>query len=135
MEKEFVLSTGKKVIFRIKTGATHMVENRLTATCLPRGTDKDEFGMNAGDMIAMSDIRTVISIASIDNEKINIPRNLSDVYEVMSKFVYDDDCDEWSELKVASTPNKDEIETESKNLQSNIGSKAESKLLTKAVQE
>lgn len=122
---EVVLSTGKRIKLRRKTGAHHMVENRLMAACVPRSSDKDEMGINIGDMVAMGDIRAVVSIEAINGKPVKTPANLGGVYEIMSEFVYDKDIDEWSDFKMAVTPDKEKIEGMSKNLQTRAGSETE----------
>ncbi len=125
---EILLRTGKKITLRKKTGAHHMVENRLLAMCVPRGSQQDEMGINIGDMVAMGDIRAVVSIEAIDGRQKKVPKNLAEVFELMAEFSYDDEVDEWSDFKLAVSPNKDKVEEMAKNLQGKAGSETESAL-------
>lgn len=125
------LSTGKKIEIKERTGATHMVENRLLAAVTPRGSNKDEIGMNLGDLTAMADVKAAVSIKSIDGKNIKTPTDLMSIYELMSEFSYD----EWDEFKNAINPNDDEIEKKADDLQNSNGSECELSLQSEAVQE
>lgn len=114
---EIKLSTGKVVLIKNKTGATHMVESRLLAIVTPRGSSKDDIGMNLGDLTAMADVKAAVSIKSIDGNQIKTPHDLATLYEIMSEFSYE----EWDEFKLAIQPNSEEIEKNAKNLQASTG--------------
>lgn len=114
---EIKLSTGKKIIIKEKTGATHMVESRLLAIATPRGSSADEMGMNLGDLIAMADVKAAVSIKSINDNNIKTPHDLATLYEIMSEFSYD----EWDEFKIAIQPNAEELKEKAKNLQTSTG--------------
>lgn len=106
-----------KQIVEVKTGATHMVESRLLAIATPRGSSADEVGMNLGDLIAMADVKAVISIKSIDGNPIKPPHDLATLYEIMGEFTYD----EWDEFKIAVQPNAEKLKEKAKNLQTSTG--------------
>lgn len=125
---DVILKSGKRITLRKKTGAHHMIENRLIALCIPRGGVDNEFGVNIGDMVAMTDIKTIVAIESINGKPIKMPSNLSDVIELMSEFEYNNNVDEWTDFKAAITSDKEKIEELSKNLQSKAGSETESAL-------
>lgn len=91
---EITLSTGKKVTLREKKGQHHFIERRLLATCMGEG------GQNIGGVLSTVTIQTVVGIAAVDGNKINIPENLAGVYEVMNEFTYD----EWNELETKNLP-------------------------------
>ncbi len=118
MKNEVVLSTGKKVIIRQKKGQHHIVENRLLSACAVSNSD---IGLNIGDYMMSSEISTAVAIEEIDGISVKIPQTLAEVYELADKFTYD----EWTELKLAIQPKKEEIEKLAKNLQSSIGSDKE----------
>lgn len=130
-----LIKTGKRIKLRRKTGAHHMVENRLMAACIPRGSDKDDIGVNIGDMVALGDIRAIISVEAIDGKSVRVPTDLKGVFELMAEFVYDNDVDEWSDFKMAVTPNKEKVEEAAKNLRSNAGLETGLALPTGAGQE
>lgn len=125
------LSTGKKIEIKTRTGATHMVENRLLAAVTPRGSGKDDIGMNLGDLTAMSDVKAAVSIKSIDGKSIKTPHDLMSLYEVMSEFDYD----EWDEFKSEINPGEDEVEKKADSLQTSNGSECVLNSQLEAVQE
>ena len=112
---EVILSTGKKIIIRQRKGQHHIVENRLLSAC---AAPKSDDGLNIGDFMMSSEISTAVAIEEIDGVKVKIPKNLAKVYELADRFTYD----EWTELKVAIQPKKEEVEKLAKNLQTSIGS-------------
>lgn len=132
--KQFImieLSTGKKIEIKERTGATHMVESRLLAAVTPRGSNKDDIGMNLGDLTAMSDVKAAVSIKAIDERPIKTPNDLMSIYELMGEFSYD----EWDEFKNAVTPkDEDEIEKKADSLHNNNGSEYELNLPSAAEQ-
>lgn len=112
---EIKLSTGKVITLRERKGQHHIIENRLLSTCAVSNTNG---GINIGDLILASEIKMVIGIESIDGKKVKIPSNISEVYELMNDFTYD----EWDELKLGMHPKKEMLEQEAKNLQTGTGS-------------
>ncbi len=111
---EIVLSTGKKITKRERRGQHHIVENRLLSACSMKG---DGTGVNIGDLILASDIKTAVAIAEIDGVKQKIPSSLSEVYELAGEFTYE----EWEELTLELQKNKKEMEQQAKNLQVSTG--------------
>ena len=111
---EIVLSTGKKITKRERKGQHHIVENRLLSACAVKG---DGNGINIGDLILASDIKTAVAIGEIDGTKQKIPTSLSEVYELANEFSYE----EWEELKIELQKDKKEIEEKAKNLQTSTG--------------
>jgi len=111
---EIILSTGKKVTKRERKGQHHIVENRLLSACAVKG---DGNGINIGDLILTSDIKTAVAIGEIDGTKQKIPTSLSEVYELANEFTYE----EWDELKIELQKDKKEIEEKAKNLQASTG--------------
>lgn len=114
-ENEIILKTGKKVVKRERRGQHHIVENRLLSACSVKGNGT---GINIGDLILASDIKTAVAIGEIDGVKQKIPSSLSEVYELAGEFTYE----EWEELKIELQKDKKEIEEKAKNLQASIGS-------------
>ncbi len=112
---EIVLSTGKKITKRERRGQHHIVENRLLSACSVKG---EGTGVNIGDLVLASDIKTAVAIAEIDGVKQKIPTSLSEVYELASEFTYE----EWEELTLELQKDKREIEQKAKNLQISTGS-------------
>ena len=112
---EIVLSTGKKITKRERRGQHHIVENRLLSACSVKG---EGTGVNIGDLVLASDIKTAVAIAEIDGVKQKIPTSLSEVYELASDFTYE----EWEELTLELQKDKREIEQKAKNLQISTGS-------------
>lgn len=112
---EIVLSTGKKITKRERRGQHHIVENRLLSACSVKG---EGTGVNIGDLVLASDIKTAVAIAEIDGVKQKIPTSLSEVYELASEFTYE----EWEELTLELQKDKKEIEQKAKNLQISTGS-------------
>ena len=111
---EIVLSSGKKIAVREKTGQFHLIEGRLLTSCAP-GTGANVIGAQ----LVSTDISTVCSIAAINGKEVKIPESLADMYDIMSGFEYD----EYSELKLALRKSEAEkIEAMAKKLQSNPGS-------------
>ena len=78
-------------------------------------------GVNIGDLILASDIKTAVAIGEIDGVKVKIPSSLSEIYELAGEFSYE----EWGELKLALQENQKELEEKAKNLQAGIGSDKE----------
>ncbi len=111
---EIVLSTGKKITKRERRGQHHIVENRLLSACSMKG---DGTGVNIGDLILASDIKTAVAIGEIDGVKQKIPSSLSEVYELAGEFTYE----EWEELTLELQKNKKEMEQQAKNLQVSTG--------------
>ncbi len=112
---EIILSTGKKITKRERRGQHHIVENRLLSACSVKG---EGTGVNIGDLVLASDIKTAVAIAEIDGVKQKIPTSLSEVYELASEFTYE----EWEELTLELQKDKKEIEQKAKNLQISTGS-------------
>ena len=112
---EIVLSTGKKITKRERRGQHQIVENRLLSACSVKG---EGTGVNIGDLVLASDIKTAVAIAEIDGVKQKIPTSLSEVYELASEFTYE----EWEELTLELQKDKREIEQKAKNLQISTGS-------------
>lgn len=112
---EILLSTGKKITKRERRGQHHIVENRLLSACSVKG---EGTGVNIGDLVLASDIKTAVAIAEIDGVKQKIPTSLSEVYELASEFTYE----EWEELTLELQKDKKEIEQKAKNLQISTGS-------------
>ena len=112
---EIVLSTGKQIKKRERIGQHHNVENRLLSACSVNG---EGTGVNRGDFVLASDIKTAVAIAEIDGVKQKIPTSLSEVYELASEFTYE----EWEELTLELQKDKREIEQKAKNLQISTGS-------------
>ena len=112
---EIVLSTGKKITKTERRGQPHIVENRLLSACSVNG---EGTGVNIGDLVLASDIKTAVAIAEIDGVKQKIPTSLSEVYELASEFTYE----EWEELTLELQKDKREIEQKAKNLQISTGS-------------
>ena len=90
------------------------MENRLLSACSMKG---DGTGVNIGDLILASDIKTAVAIAEIDGVKQKIPSSLSEVYELAGEFTYE----EWEELTLELQKNKKEMEQQAKNLQVSTG--------------
>ena len=111
---EIVLSTDKKITKRERREQHHIVENRLLSACSMKG---DGTGVNIGDLILASDIKTAVAIAEIDGVKQKIPSSLSEVYELAGEFTYE----EWEELTLELQKNKKEMEQQAKNLQVSTG--------------
>lgn len=111
---EIILSTGKKITKRERRGQHHIVENRLLSACSVKG---EGTGVNIGDLVLASDIKTAVAIAEIDGVKQKIPSSLSEVYELASEFTYE----EWEELTLELQKDKKEIEQKAKNLQISTG--------------
>jgi hypothetical protein len=121
---ELTLSTGKKITLRRKTGAHHMVENRLLSVCIP-SKENSEYGVNIGDMVAMTDIRAVVAIEAINGTTKDVPGNLAGVIELMSEFEYEGGVDEWSEFKQYLANDSEKIKAMAKNLLGKTGSETE----------
>lgn len=120
--EEIVLKTGKKIGIRQKNGQYHFIESRLTAACSPRMRNEEDMGVNFGDMLIATEISAICSIESIDGEKIRMPMDLKDVFELMNRFTYE----EWTLFKTAlNSEQKEAIEEAAKNLQASIGSATE----------
>ncbi|MEY8322114.1 hypothetical protein AAK894_13765 [Lachnospiraceae bacterium 46-61] len=111
---EMILSTGKKVTKRQRRGQHHIVENRLLSACSVKG---EGTGVNIGDLVLASDIKTAVAIGEIDGVKQKIPSSLSEVYELAGEFTYE----EWEELTLELQKDKKEIEQKAKNLQISTG--------------
>lgn len=111
---EMILSTGKKITKRERRGQHHIVENRLLSACSVKG---EGTGVNIGDLVLASDIKTAVAIAEIDGIKQKIPTSLSEVYELANEFTYE----EWEELMLELQKDKKEIEQKAKNLQISTG--------------
>ena len=91
------------------------MENRFLSACSVKG---EGTGVNIGDLVLASDIKTAVAIAEIDGVKQKIPTSLSEVYELASEFTYE----EWEELTLELQKDKREIEQKAKNLQISTGS-------------
>lgn len=111
---EIVLSTDKKITKRERREQHHIVENRSLSACSMKG---DGTGVNIGDLILASDIKTAVAIGEIDGVKQKIPSSLSEVYELAGEFTYE----EWEELTLELQKNKKEMEQQAKNLQVSTG--------------
>lgn len=111
---EIKLSTGKIVTIKERKGQHHIIENRLLSACAVSNVNG---GINIGDLILASEIKTIIAIEYIDDKKMKIPSNMSEAYEMMDNFTYD----EWDELKFAMQSKKKLIEQVAKNLQTSTG--------------
>lgn len=111
---EITLSTGKKVTLREKKGQHHLIERRLLAASMADG------GQNLGGALSMVTIQTVVSVESVDGDKVKIPENLAGIYELMDNFTYD----EWNELETKNLPKamQDKLAELAKNLPASPGS-------------
>lgn len=107
---EIILSTGKRVTKRERLGQHHIFESRLLSACA-ESLKKD--GMNIGDFILAAEIKIAVGIGEVDGKPVKIPKNLAEVYELASKFTYE----EWGELKLKMQDNRKDIEAEAKKLQ------------------
>ncbi|MCG9966866.1 hypothetical protein L9W92_02175 [Pelotomaculum terephthalicicum JT] len=87
--EDITLSTGKIVTPREKKGQHHFIERRLLATCMSEG------GQNIGGIMSTVTIQTVVGVAAVNGEKMDVPEGLAGVLELMSEFTYD----EWNELE------------------------------------
>ncbi len=115
------LKTGKVVLLREKKGQHHIMESRLLAAISAKGQTVDGIGVNMGDLMLVTEVKTAISISQVETEKIKMPTSLVEIYELADKFTYE----EWDELKRIIQPRKEETEELSKNLQTSIGSDKE----------
>lgn len=111
---EIKLSTGKVITLRERKGQHHIIENRLLSACAVSNTNG---GINIGDLILASEIKTIIAIEYINGKKVKIPSTIGEAYELTNDFTYD----EWDELKLAIQPKKEVIEQAAKNLQTSAG--------------
>ncbi|MCP1306484.1 hypothetical protein [Paenibacillus tyrfis] len=116
--REITLSTGKKVGLREKKGQHHFIERRLLASSIGEG------GQNLGSIMSTVAVTTIVSIESIDGEKVKTPDDLTGIYELMDNFTYD----EWNELEKKSLPadTQKKLDEAAKNLQNSDGSDNES---------
>ncbi len=114
---EIVLSSGKKITVREKTGQFHLIEGRLLTCCAPgEGTNV------IGAQILSSDISTICGIETINGKEIKVPESLADMYETMALFNYD----EFLEYKLKVRQGEaDKIKNMAKKLQNNLGSETE----------
>lgn len=110
---EITLSTGKKVTLREKKGQHRFIEKRLMATCMGEG------GQNLGGVMTALTISSIVSIEAINGEKVSIPTDISQIFELMSNFEYD----EWNEFELKSAPKEvqDKLEELAKNSQPSPG--------------
>lgn len=114
---EIVLSTGKKIETRTKTGQFHMIEARLLTSCAPA-----EGSNIIGAQVISNDISAICSVESINGKKVKTPETLADMYEIMAEFSYD----ELTELKLELRKNESAaIKEMAKKLQDNNGSATE----------
>lgn len=111
------LSTGKEITLRQKKGQHKFIEKRLLATCMGEG------GQNLGGILTSMTIAAIVSIEAIDGEKVTIPTNIGEVFELMSNFEYD----EWDEfeMKLAPAAVQAKLEELAKNSQASPGSETE----------
>ncbi|OXM84607.1 hypothetical protein [Paenibacillus rigui] len=111
---EITLSTGKRVGVREKKGQHHFIERRLMATSMGEG------GQNLGAFMGIVTIAAIVSIESIDGEKVSTPVNESEIYELMDRFTYE----EWAEfeMKIRTPEDKTKLEEAAKNLLNSPGS-------------
>lgn len=111
---EITLSTGKKVTLREKKGQHHLIERRLLAACM------DDGGQNLGGALSMVTIQTVVSVGAINGDRVKIPDNLADIYELMDNFTYE----EWNELETKNLPKamQDKLAEMAKNSPASLGS-------------
>jgi hypothetical protein len=118
-DNTITLSTGKVITRRKKKGQHHFMERALLAACMTEG------GQNIGGVLSTLAIQNIFSIGAIDEEEIKPPQNLSDVYEIMDKFEYE----EWAELEKALLPKEaqEKLEAMAKNSPNSPGSATVSK--------
>lgn len=111
---EVRLSTGKVIKLRERKGQHHIIESRLLSSC---AVTSSSAGVNIGDLILASEIKSAVSIEEIDGMRIKMPEKLGDVFELANRLTYD----KWDEFKLAIQPKKELIEAAAKNLQTDTG--------------
>lgn len=116
---EITLSTGKKIALREKKGQHHFIERRLMATSMGDG------GRNIGGVMGAVTVSAIVSIDTVDGEKITTPTDEAGIFELMDRFSYE----EWGEFeqKLATPEEARQLEEAAKNLQASPGSVEESK--------
>jgi len=104
---EIILSTGKKIELREKKGQHHFIERKLLASSM------DEGGHNIGGVMSTLTVQNIISVDAVNGEKVDVPQNLAEIFEVMDKFTYE----EWAEFEKENMPRsvKDKLEELAKN--------------------
>jgi hypothetical protein len=118
-DNTITLSTGKVITKRQKKGQHHFMERALLAACMTEG------GQNIGGVMSTMTIQNIFSIGAINGQEIKPPKNLSDVYEIMSEFEYD----EWAEFEKLVLPKEiqEKLDAAAKNSPNSPGSETESK--------
>lgn len=114
---EITLSTGKKISTREKTGQFHLIEGRLLTSCAPN----DGYNI-VGTQVIAGEINIICSIAKIDGKEVKVPETLSDMYEIMAGFSYEEITELKLKLREKEAANIKEM---AKKLQANLGSEAE----------
>lgn len=114
---EITLSTGKKVTLREKKGQHALIERKLQATIL------NDSGVNMGSVLSTMTFSSIVSIAAIDGQDVNVPTSEAEVYELMSNFTYD----EWIELEGKTAPKEvqEKLDKLAKNSPNSPGSETE----------
>lgn len=118
-DNTITLSTGKVITKRVKKGQHHFMERALLAACMTEG------GQNIGGVMSTMTVQNIFSIGAINGQEIKPPANLSDVYEIMAEFEYD----EWAEFEKLVLPKEvqEKLDAAAKNSPNSLGLKTESK--------